>query len=436
MSAWSDKWSTAWPVHRRARGFVPLLAAAGVLVAAFTVAPPSAAAAQRQAPAGTVDAAKPGTETESADRPGLTLSDSEAGAGGEVTVSGEGWRPDAVITLLVCGQNAIGGTNSCANAEGRAATASGDGSFRKKLPVAEPPKACPCVVRATTATGEYASADAKFKVAGHPVKKLPRDDGGGRLSVLAARLEGGSGLLNWFGAPPQRELVLTVANLGAAQAKNPVFDVGTSHGVYSPEWERQQWRGSIDPGSKKQVKLPVELAAGAHGGYSVSAKYSDKLLTEQPLDVGRPWGVTIFWILLFLVVPAGLFRIGMAVVDRRRPRSPGQVVSGRDARTRTTGPESAQDADGAGGGRTQRLPLAGRLAGLRSRQAPGRHAEGTDAPPPPGGGGQDGTGAGALPWFTPDTLTTTTTAGSGGPGSGDTKISAPSDDRPPSKGNP
>ncbi|MGI5352805.1 neocarzinostatin apoprotein domain-containing protein [Streptomyces sp. CA-250714] len=254
-------------------------------------------------------------------QPKITLSKSEAGAGANVTVRGAGWRPDTLLTLLMCGQKAIGGTNACANAEGRAVTTDKNGRFRKAIPVAEPPKACPCVVRATTVTGAYAAANAAFRVAGHPVKPLPERRTGGRLSVLAARLEGESGLLNWFGAPEQRKLVLTVGNLGADRARDPVFEVGTSHGVLAPEWERQQWRGTIDPGKKARVELPVELASGAHGEYTVAAKLDGRVLTEQPWDVGRPWGVTLFWLLLCVVVPLAVFRLGMALVSRLAPPS-------------------------------------------------------------------------------------------------------------------
>ena len=70
---------------------------------------------------------------------------------------------------------------------------------------------------------------------------------------------------------------------------------------------------------------PVELSAGAHGDYTVSLKYGGKVLAEQPWGVGRPWGVTLFWILVCLVVPAAVFRIGMAVVDRVRPRRAGGI---------------------------------------------------------------------------------------------------------------
>lgn len=177
------------------------------------------------------------------------------------------------------------------------------------------------MVHAATATGAKAQADAVFQVAGHPVRPLPAATTGGRLSVLTdTRLEGSGGLLTWFGAPPSRTLVFTVGNVGTGPVENPVFRVGTAHGVFAPQWDERQWHGTIRPGGKARVELPVELAAGAHGDYTVSLEYGGKVLAEQPWGVGRPWGVTLFWILLCLVVPAALFRIGMAVVDRVRPR--------------------------------------------------------------------------------------------------------------------
>jgi hypothetical protein len=271
-----------------------------------------------------------------AEKPSVKLSKSQAGTGGSITVTGTGWRPKTLLMMLICGQSVpsrgvIGGTNSCANADGRAVTTDAKGNFSKRLPVAEPPEPCPCVVHVATVMGEKAQADAIFMVAGHSVEPLPKEESGGRLSVLTdTRLDGSSGLLTWFGSPPARKLVFIVGNVGTAPVKNPVFQVGTSHGVFAPQWEEQQWRGTIAPGRKAQIKLPVELTAGAHGDYTVSLKYGGKVLAEQPWGVGRPWGVTLFWILLCVVVPAAVFRIGMAVVDRVRPRRP----NGRGGRHR------------------------------------------------------------------------------------------------------
>lgn len=329
--------------------------------------------------------------------PSVKLSRSQAGAGGSVTVSGSGWRPRALLMLLICGQSVpsrgvIGGTNSCANADGRAVTTDAKGAFTRKLPVAEPPKPCPCVVHVATVTGAEAQADALFMVAGHSVEPLPKEASGARLSVLTdTRLDGSSGLLTWFGSPPARTLVFTVGNVGTAPVKNPVFQVGTSHGVFAPQWEEQEWRGTVEPGRKARIKLPFELAAGAHGDYTVSLKYGGKVLAEQPWGVGRPWGVTVFWILLCVVVPAAVFRVGMALVDRVRPHR----SSGR-----------------AGRHRVLRLSdLAQRLPRPAPAPAPPTPADVPDASPAPA----------ALPWFTPDSDPGTATNG---------RLSAPHENGP------
>ncbi|GAA4313672.1 hypothetical protein GCM10023086_34620 [Streptomyces venetus] len=283
-----------------------------------------------------------------ADRPGVAVSESQAGAGGSVTVRGSGWRPRALLTLLVCGQaepsrGVTGGTNSCANADGRAVTTDADGRFRRRLPVVEPPVPCPCVVHVETVTGARAEADAALQVAGHAVEPLPADRAGGRLSLLAdTRLRGSGGLLTWFGSPPARNLEVTVGNVGTSPVRDPVFQVGTSHGVFAPQWQDQRWRGTIRPGGKARIELPVELAAGAHGDYTVSLKYGGKVLAEHPWGVGRPWGVTLFWGLVLLVVPAALFRAGLAVVDHVRPRRPGHAARPARRRVRLRLPATAR----------------------------------------------------------------------------------------------
>ncbi|WP_420864174.1 hypothetical protein [Streptomyces deccanensis] len=331
--------------------------------------------------------------------PAVKLSKSEAGTGGSVTVTGSGWRPGAILMVLICGRSTPsrgvpGGTDSCANADGRAVTADDEGAFRRELPVAEPPVPCPCVVHVSTITGPKAEADAAFRVAGHSVEPLPREASGGRLSLLTdSRLTGSSGLLTWFGAPPARELVLTVGNVGTSPVKDPVFQVGTSHGVFAPRWEEQRWRGTVPPGGEARITLPVDLAAGAHGDYTVTLKYGGKVLTEQPWTVGRPWGVTLFWLMLCLVVPAALFRIGMAVVDRVRP--------GRAA------PDPK---------RRRRLVPALPTWLPRPPPSTAAHAQSRTPPPPPR------TTSAPLPWFTPDTdaRTETSEAAAGRTRKGDT----------------
>ncbi|WP_405860369.1 hypothetical protein OG407_21685 [Streptomyces sp. NBC_01515] len=340
------------------------------------------------------------TSAAAAGGPSVKLSKSQAGAGGSITVSGSGWRAHALLMMLICGQatparGVIGGTNSCANADGRAVTTDAKGVFSKKLPVSEPPVPCPCVVHVATVTGASASADTVFQVAGHAIEPLPAESSAGRLSVLSdTRLDGSSGLLTWFGAPPSRTLVFTVGNAGSSPVKNPVFQVGTSHGVFAPQWDDQQFGGTIAPGGKAEIKLPVELSAGAHGDYTVSMKYGGRVLAEQPWGVGRPWGVTLFWILVCVVVPAAVFRIGMAVVDRLRPRKAARSMGPPRHRSLHVPAQV-----------TLRMPKFGKPAASQEAAAPTTST---------------------LPWFTPDS----------DPGTAAGPLSAPHDDSPTSPTTP
>ncbi|MFJ6935753.1 hypothetical protein [Streptomyces sp. NPDC101132] len=324
-------------------------------------------------------------------KPTVELSLPEVAKGTEVTVAGTGWRPRTLLMLLVCGQNMIGGTNTCANADGRAVTTDDAGRFGKQLPVVAPPKPCPCVVHVATVTGDQAAVDAAVKITDHPVAALPSASGSARLAVLAAaRLEGDDGILTWFGAPPSRRLVVTVGNLGSAPVKDPLFQIGTSHGVFAPVWEERQWKGTVGPGQKARVALEVTLGAGAYGDHTVYLKYGEKTLVTQPWGVDRPYGVTLFWILLCLVVPAGIFRIGMAVVDRVRP---GGAAPGGRHRGSARLPEGAAAVTA----KLPRIPAAGRRSGPAGGTPPGAAAV-------PGGTAPDPTTTTAvLPWFAPDT---------------------------------
>ncbi|MFF9146389.1 hypothetical protein ACF1BN_16160 [Streptomyces sp. NPDC014861] len=287
----------------------------------------AASSASSASAASAASAASSAQAVSAAGDPAVAVSRNQAPNGSEITVSGTGWKAGALLMVLLCGQGTpdkgvVGGTNSCANTDGRAATVDPRGAFSVRLPVTAPPKPCPCVVHVSGVTGQQDVVDAALAVAGHPTAPLPDSAGDGRLAVLtAARLDGSSGVLTWFGAPPARTLVLTVGNLGTAPVRDPVFLVGTARGVLAPSDEQHQWRGTIKPGQKARIELDVELSAGAHGDHRVSVSYGGKVLAEQPWKVGRPWGVVLFWALLAVVVPAALFRIGMVLVDRAGGRN-------------------------------------------------------------------------------------------------------------------
>ncbi|MET9467018.1 hypothetical protein ABZY44_19880 [Streptomyces sp. NPDC006544] len=319
-------------------------------------------------------------------KPAVALSLGEAAKGTELSVTGTGWRGKTMVMLLVCGQNMIGGTNSCANADGVAVSVADDGHFAARLPVVAPPKPCPCVVNVTSVNGDQSTVAAPLKITDHPVAELPAEGGTARLAMLTGvRLKGEDSVLTWFGAPPGRTFTVTVGNLGSAPVKDPVFQLGTAHGVFAPLWEEVRWKGTIPPGGKAEVSLDAALPAGAHGDYTLSLKYGETVVATQPWGVDRPYGVLLFWGLLLVVVPAAVFRVGMAVVDRVRPRD---AAGGRHRGPRPPEAPAAVTA------RLPRIPaVRGSARGPVRGLAPVR-SEAAAEPPQ--------TTTAVLPWFTPD----------------------------------
>lgn len=336
-------------------------------------------------------------------KPVVTLSEQQAGKGGEITVKGGGWRPKALLMMLICGRSTtdrgvIGGTNSCANAEGRAVTTDARGAFRKKMPVAEPPVPCPCVVHVATVTGEQAAADAVFVVAGHPIAPLPKETGGGRLAVLATtRLEGDSGVLTWFGAPPARHLVFTVGNLGSAPVKDPVFEIGTAHGVFAPSGRSSSGAAPSGPAARRASsfrsnwrRAPTATTRSRSG--TAARCWPNSRGGRPPL--GRH----------ALLDPAVPGRTGRRVPDRHGGRRQGAApLLARPGPRRTPPPPGPADATA----KPAKTPRAVRIPGRRRAQRPVAD---------PVAGATDGPAAttAVLPWFTPD--------------------SAPSENRPTTKG--
>ncbi|MBF9073277.1 neocarzinostatin apoprotein domain-containing protein [Streptacidiphilus fuscans] len=256
----------------------------------------------------------------SSSNPTATAVPAAAKPGVTITVTGSGWPASALLTVLLCGQDAVAGTDDCANATGRAVTTDAHGQFSQQLAVATPPKPCPCVIHVSAVMGNQQSVNTPFDVMGAPTAPIPPNAAGaGQLVMLSASLSGSNGLLNWFGSPPNRTLRMVVADMGGSPISNPEFQLGTWHSVLAPDWSAAPWQGTLEPDKPQEIDLPVQFDSGASGQYFVGLSYQGRTLTTQHLNLPVAWGVDVFWVLLFVVVAVGLFRIGLAVLDRVRP---------------------------------------------------------------------------------------------------------------------
>ncbi|WP_052434822.1 hypothetical protein [Streptacidiphilus melanogenes] len=357
-----------------------------------------------------VSVALPAAQARAASGPIVVPLPAAARPGTTTTVGGSGWPASTLLTVLICGQNAVAGTDDCANDAGRAVTTDAQGRFTQQLNVENPPEPCPCVVHVTTVLGGTQSADAPFDVIGAPVKPIPPNAAGsGQLHVLSASLTGESNPLNWWGAPPSRTLRVIVTDLGAAPVANPEFQLGTWHSVLAPEWSAAPWQGVIQPGQKVEIDLPVEFGSGASGTWFAALRYQGRDVASAHEKLPVAWGVYLFWILLGVVVAVGLYRIGMAVLDRVRPdvverhRERRRSRLGRHRVPRATGGPQAVWPEAP----TQQLPPVPPLPAYAPTLPPATEPPATPPPNPPTPPVVPAASAADLPWFAPGTVTVT-----------------------------
>jgi hypothetical protein len=255
----------------------------------------------------------------------VTLSAQQAKPGSYVRVSGAGWSPGSLVQISICGRQGKGGSGDCALQDGVSVPVGQDGKVALSLPVVVPPTPCPCSVRVVTVTGGKAQqADIDIVVVGARYEPVPAGVAGpGHLAFLDSKMTGSDSVFTKFGSPVSRQFEIKVGNMGASPVVNPVFQLGFFEGVYAPKWEDLKWKGTINPGERKTIKLSVSLKARQHGDFVYRLNYEGQMVVESPLHVGRPWGVYVFIGLLLTVIPLLLWRLTVAVLHVVRDRKQG-----------------------------------------------------------------------------------------------------------------
>ncbi|MGZ4757921.1 MAG: hypothetical protein ACXV95_02560, partial [Acidimicrobiales bacterium] len=275
--------------------------AAGLVAVAVALAPGASAAAR--APAAHHDAPV---------SPTVVVSATGVPTGAMVTVALAGW-PAGVVTISVCGDEARRGSVDCDQIGSRGVGIPPSGAASARL-VVSPPVGCPCVVRVSTPSSEL-------------VRTVPIDVSGvARLSdaelgpvllpavaasplEVEARLEapsGGSSLVAAFGGPVDRQLVLTVRNVGPV----PVAGVSISGAVGRHPGEGEPVTmpplGTLGPGEERTVSVAVTIPAFAVGHHVVSGRV-DSMGGAARFAIAsdvEPWGLlaAVALVLSFLVV--------------------------------------------------------------------------------------------------------------------------------------
>ncbi|MEU8134571.1 hypothetical protein [Streptodolium elevatio] len=245
-----------------------------------------------------------------------SLSTTKTKPGGIVKVTGVAWAPGSMVNIAVCGQNGLAGTKTCAVATSMNVPVATAGEFAVSIRVETPPVPCPCVIRVVTVTGGRSLDRAiPVEIEGAPFAAMQNSGKSpGRLTFIKSEMTGKDNVFTWFGSPVSRRFEIEVGNMGESPITNPVFRIGTFQGVYAPTWEDKTWNGTILPGQRVKVSLPIELKPRQHGEFRYRVMYDGRVVDEIGLKVGRPWGVYLFGGLLLIVVPMTVWRLGTSLV--------------------------------------------------------------------------------------------------------------------------
>jgi hypothetical protein len=250
--------------------------------------------------------------------PSLSLDVPRAAPGDVVVVRFDGW-PNGPVSVGVCGNTALRGTQDCDLTGDEALTISATGSNAVELRLTAPPVPCPCVIRAASASSDVVATtpiDLVGMTSGPPI--LP--DGPAPASQLRARahvVDRHETLIETaspaFAGPDARALVVTLANRGTSTLRNlrVVSTVGRQHGDATPIGTRTL--GTLAPGSVRTLRIPFELGAPTYGDYVVHGSVYG-LATPATFAASTsadPWA-------LELLLPIGL--IVIAEVLRKRDR--------------------------------------------------------------------------------------------------------------------
>lgn len=241
------------------------------------------------------------------------------GVGDDVVVESEGWKPGAQLQAVVCGDNAVGGSNACDMVFAVTSRADTQGRVRHAFTMSSPPRPCPCVVRIATFTAPAMAMNVPFTLEGHPTGTPPEEKAASSdLRVDAVEMKGRGGPGAFLGIGGTSTMVITLANRGDAPAPAPDVAYGFGRGGMEPVTTVDPGV-VVQPGATQVIEVDVDVPALAFGGHRGVAQWADGTgSVESDGFTVVPVGVLAALVSIVLVA---------VVVDlrRRRERLRGEV---------------------------------------------------------------------------------------------------------------
>jgi hypothetical protein len=267
------------------------------------------------------------TPAAGAAHPTATITPSDAARGDTIRVELEGW-PAGAVTVSVCGNSARRGSEDCDLIGAEAVGIRRTGVTGLDLKLTTPPVPCRCVIRVSTNDSQVVQT-IPINLVGFPngpdIPAQPLSTP--KALAVGARLRDGGARwpASWlpvFAGPTKRELVLTLRN----RAKTPLTGLrivaAVGRDASSGEPLESHRIGSLAPGQRRTVVIPVNLSVPAWGHYVVAGRVYgfDAAVPFRVRTANDPWG----WELL---LPLGLL-VAARLARRRERRADGLSEAG------------------------------------------------------------------------------------------------------------
>lgn len=224
--------------------------------------------------------------------------------GDVVLVSLGGWRRFTTLTVVLCGNGGIRGSEDCDLVAGQAVEVRDEVVDVTELTITQPPMPCPCVLRAYDLTSSIV-VTSPFEVIGAPVAPTVGRDPAAviplqvRASLTRVRGSFVDRLRRTLGGPVDHTLALVVRNTTGAALSDVVVtaSVGRSAGRGSPLETAAPF--DLAAGEERRLEVPVHLESLVRGTYVVSGSaVAGGVPTRFSTSTSStPWGLVVLGVL-------------------------------------------------------------------------------------------------------------------------------------------
>ncbi len=253
--------------------------------------------------------------------PRVSVDRTGTAAGETLLITGTGWDDGSTLIVELCGHGGLRGSVDCDVANQRTAGVVPGGTFSVTLVSAQPPRPCPCVIKATDqATQE--SATAPIAVAGLATVPLTAEDERAvrAMEITGISLTGNRSWTELFGSGGRRVLEFTLVNTGPIAIDSPDVNLAWGFGSNPDGFVPPPDTVRLEPGGTQTITVPLDRDAFTIGSQTavVEVQGLGTPVQARATTTAYPWGLLVIGVLaLQLILLAVRNRVRRHLASRR-----------------------------------------------------------------------------------------------------------------------